>query len=37
MVGASMILLGVFGLLGVGIIIVGLVLVAWAIANNRKP
>jgi hypothetical protein len=34
--GASALLLLLFGICGVGIIIVGVVLVVWAIANDRK-
>ena len=34
-VGASVILLAVLGLFGLGIVIVGVVLVVWAITNDR--
>jgi hypothetical protein len=32
-----MIGLAIAGLLGLGIFIVAIILVVWAIANNRKP
>ena len=35
-IGATMVLLAGAGLCGLGIVIVGVVLVVWAIANDRK-
>lgn len=35
-IGASVIVLAVLGLFGLGIVIVGVVLVVWAIANDRR-
>jgi hypothetical protein len=35
-VSAGMILVAILGLVGLGVVIVGIVLVVWAIANDRK-
>jgi hypothetical protein len=35
-ISTGMIILGVLGLLGLGIVIVAVVLVVWAIANDRR-